>query len=537
VVGMLAIAPSGGETGDAYAIPARDFASIYRSTTGADPQPPPAVAELRKVCRALSAELGEWRQFISSRADAGWINHANDTPPVSAWHEHRDVLARVAPETLTGNLEIVYSYFETLRQVYDLIQSHFKEEASYKYKHNIRDPQASIVEGLAHITVLAGYGGALYLSMRYKQTKDQEFQTRLRALPDAISTLIHELDILNSASSRREQGRLASVRLPALPHITSVGGSISFKLIPIEASQEFPAAGAETVQPPRPTTSTPLFPELEAAFREAMRLAPGNAKAHSGPADAVGAQYRIEEIDEAEAGYREAIRLDPGQADAHYFLGMLLNVTERHEEAEAAYREAIRLDPGQADAHIFLGMLLFFISYRLPEAEAAFREAIRLDPGRAPAHNGLGLVLLDLGRYAEAEGAFREVIRLSPSDALAYHGLGTVLLDLGRHEEGVAALREAVRLNPDYAEAYRFLAAILLAMERYAEAEGAFREAIRLSPGSAKEHYGHGVALRQLKRYREADAAWKEAVRLDPAYRRQAGSAARILRRGLGHLP
>ena len=123
----------------------------------------------------------------------------------------------------------------------------------------------------------------------------------------------------------------------------------------------------------------------------------------------------------------------------------------------------------------------------------------------------------------------------NPSQA-GWNGL-TVLLDLGRHEEGVAALREAVRLSPDYAEAYSFLAAILLAMERYAEAEGAFREAIRLSPGSAEEHYGHGLALRQLKRYREADAAWKEAVRLDPAYRRQAGSAARILRRGLGYLP
>ena len=54
---------------------------------------------------------------------------------------------------------------------------------------------------------------------------------------------------------------------------------------------------------------------------------------------------------DAEAAYREAIRLDPGNADAHNDLGYLFAIVNRPLEAEAAYREAIRLNPRHAEAH------------------------------------------------------------------------------------------------------------------------------------------------------------------------------------------
>ncbi|MDQ2804972.1 MAG: hypothetical protein M3Y41_20715, partial [Pseudomonadota bacterium] len=61
---------------------------------------------------------------------------------------------------------------------------------------------------------------------------------------------------------------------------------------------------------------------------------------------------------DAEAAYREAIRLDPGNADAHNDLGYLFVIVDRPLEAEAAYREAIRLNPRHAEAHDNLERLL-----------------------------------------------------------------------------------------------------------------------------------------------------------------------------------
>ncbi|HSZ29736.1 MAG TPA: tetratricopeptide repeat protein, partial [Pseudonocardiaceae bacterium] len=80
---------------------------------------------------------------------------------------------------------------------------------------------------------------------------------------------------------------------------------------------------------------------------------------------------------QAEAAYREATRLDPGNAWAHTGLGHALNDQERHDEAEAAFREAIRLGPNDAYVHRNLGVVLLGQD-RLAEAEAAYREAIRL---------------------------------------------------------------------------------------------------------------------------------------------------------------
>ena len=70
-------------------------------------------------------------------------------------------------------------------------------------------------------------------SMRRKQLKDQEFQHRLRTLPDSLGALSDALDILGSESSRGEQRWPEGVELPAVPRIRSNGTIIQFALVPI----------------------------------------------------------------------------------------------------------------------------------------------------------------------------------------------------------------------------------------------------------------------------------------------------------------
>ena len=64
--------------------------------------------------------------------------------------------------------------------------------------------------------------------------------------------------------------------------------------------------------------------------------------AHAGLGDTL---YLLEYFDEAEAAYREAIRLDPADARMHNGLGKALRGMERHREAEAANLEASASTP------------------------------------------------------------------------------------------------------------------------------------------------------------------------------------------------
>jgi serine/threonine-protein kinase len=190
---------------------------------------------------------------------------------------------------------------------------------------------------------------------------------------------------------------------------------------------------------------------------------------------------------EAEAAYREAIRLKPDYARAHSNLGYVLSDQGRFKEAEAACREAIRLQPDDPAAHSDLGAVLNKQG-RPKEAEAACREAIRLKPDYALAHHNLGATLSDQGRPKEAEAACHEAIRLQPDYASAHYNLGYALRDQGRPKEAEAAYREAIRLKPDYALAHSNLGNALHAQGRFREAATAFQKVLQMAaPGSAME--------------------------------------------------
>ena len=79
------------------------------------------------------------------------------------------------------------------------------------------------------------------------------------------------------------------------------------------------------------------------------------AAAHVKTADAFRKRGRYAD---AEAAYRQAIRLAPGNAGAHHGLGRVLDELRRYPEAEAAYRQAIRLAPDYAGAQQSLAELL-----------------------------------------------------------------------------------------------------------------------------------------------------------------------------------
>jgi tetratricopeptide (TPR) repeat protein len=254
--------------------------------------------------------------------------------------------------------------------------------------------------------------------------------------------------------------------------------------------------------------------DAEAAYRQAIRLKPEYANAHS----SLGVLLCDDKRDYAGAiiAFRKAIRLKPDEASYRFNLGNALQGHGKLGEAQAAYRQAIRLKPDCAEAHNNLGSLLCDHKRDYAGAVIAFREAIRLKPDEALYHFNLGNALWRQGKLGEAEGAYREAICLKPDFAQAHYFLGMALRGQGKVAEAEAAFRAAIRLKPDYAPAYCDLGALLCDHRRdYAGAVIAFREAIRIKPDYALAHNALGCALEKRAKVREALAEYQVAIRLD----------------------
>src|SRR5437762_14360766 len=90
---------------------------------------------------------------------------------------------------------------------------------------------------------------------------------------------------------------------------------------------------------------------------------------------------------EAEAAYREALRMAPDDVRARLGLGLCLRRQRRPADAEAVLREAVLLQPGSASIHAELGGALFE-QRKYTDAAAAFREASRRSEERRGRERG-----------------------------------------------------------------------------------------------------------------------------------------------------
>lgn len=128
------------------------------------------------------------------------------------------------------------------------------------------------------------------------------------------------------------------------------------------------------------------FPEATLhAYRRAVEIAPDDAGAHRGMAQAL---YDLGKYDEALASFGRAAEIDPGPA-TDTGRGMALLRLGRYGEALEPLDRAARGRPGDADLRYSLGCALAGLAggeggagaqERYARAAGAFKEALRLDP-------------------------------------------------------------------------------------------------------------------------------------------------------------
>jgi Flp pilus assembly protein TadD len=254
------------------------------------------------------------------------------------------------------------------------------------------------------------------------------------------------------------------------------------------------------------------FIKAAGAFEEAIRLQPGNAKAHA----SLGVVYdNLGRSDDARAEDDTAIELDPHLDTPHYNLGNLDLEGKNLDQAVTEYRIAEKLLPDYAATHSNLGSALYQLG-RLDEAETEVRLALDLDPSLVEARFNLGNILLRKNSFAPAVDVFTKLIEEQPNDPEAYFDRALALTRLGRFSEAEEDYRTVLNLNPNSAAAYNGLGNLLGHENKPADAIAQFEQALRISPDFAVAHYNLALTLKNLGRLSEAQKEFDLARSLNP---------------------
>lgn len=193
------------------------------------------------------------------------------------------------------------------------------------------------------------------------------------------------------------------------------------------------------------------------------------------------AEGRSRELDskdaEAEAAYREAIRLAPGRAEGHVLLGAMLHRTGK--DGVPSLRRAVELDAHDPIAQLELGRALASDPARRADAIAAFERAVAERPTLIDALRALTEAYVAASRLPDAKRVAASVLEIAPNDVLAHVVSGRVALADGKPDAAIEAGETALKLMPNegkakllVADAYAKKGEIDLALEAYQKASG-----------------------------------------------------------------
>lgn len=176
-----------------------------------------------------------------------------------------------------------------------------------------------------------------------------------------------------------------------------------------------------------------------------------------------------DDLSSAEAAFRRAIELRPGDARAHMMLAHCLEHTDRPEEALEEAERALRLDP--ASAFVRRGMVHFRVRLRdWTGALDLLKENVNLHPADAAAHSGYGYFLTGLGRSEEGSEQMRRALALDPANPAIRELCAYVLLMQGEFEGALCEAKKLIDGSPSDHDGYALTGEALVGLSRYEEA-------------------------------------------------------------------
>lgn len=147
---------------------------------------------------------------------------------------------------------------------------------------------------------------------------------------------------------------------------------------------------------------------------------------------------------QSERELRYVIAQDDSRADAHAALGILLDLTDRHDDALVEHRSAAELAPADASYRNNLGFSLLS-GGDAEGAIAPLEAALALDPGLPQSYANLGFAYGRAGRLDDAERTFKAGL----GEAAALYDLALVHDERGELDTAEALRAEAYAIDPD----------------------------------------------------------------------------------------
>jgi tetratricopeptide (TPR) repeat protein len=296
-------------------------------------------------------------------------------------------------------------------------------------------------------------------------------------------------------------------------------------------------------------------------FREAIRLDPDNAKAHSRLGAALAVMHDIHETigksDLAKDDYATAVleeqtamKLNPKYGQPHIILGQIYANQQKLQDAIAefkqalaikstftanldlgiaylsagdidnaigAFKEAERIKPTMPVPHMNLG-LLYHAKGNRKEAIAEELKAIEADPKNHDAYINLGNIYLDSGDLDNAKENFERALHLAPGHPNAVSGLGWALAQKGFVKEGIEKQRQVIKTVPGFPLAHTRLAMLLAQQGKKEQAEAEFQAALKIAPKDISAGTEYAKFLAKNGQTEQAKAQYKKVLEIKPDF-------------------
>lgn len=268
--------------------------------------------------------------------------------------------------------------------------------------------------------------------------------------------------------------------------------------------------------------------EAARAFREASRINPTYAPLYVHLGDVLMSS----DAAAAEEAYRNALKHAPGMARAHFGLGECALRKGDKAAATRHFQEAVNAAPRFAAAHANLAVLM--------EEASEFRQAqihrSRQQDGASPppgddplliefySRFSGGTQLLELaeglageGRVDQAVSVLEQAISRNAADAQLHHALAVLCNKMGRYQQAVSHFREVLELAPAQMETLLHLSQTMLQIHDYSGAAGLLKEIIQNEPENHRALRLLAAAFLQLRKPDDAIPVIDTLMKLRPA--------------------